>query len=140
MPAVTQVVFYDDVSWPERAEADEVVRVTITRQPVAGGEPARRTTELYLTAARAAELDKSLDHWFERGHRPGKPEAPARTRRKYLEDVRRYADAHGLKTKDGKRPVYESPGGSFNYPDSLLARFDAWEAAGCPPPARDRAA
>jgi len=140
MPAVTQVVFYDDKAWPERVEADEVVRVTIVRQPVSGGDPHKRTTELYLTGANAAALDKALDPWFEAGHRPGKPEAPVRTRRKYLEDVRGYVDAHGLKTKDGKRPAYESPGGSFNYPDPLLAGFDAWEAAGCPPPARDKAA
>ena len=148
MPAVTRVVFYDDKAWPEQVEAAEVVRVTIIRQPVAGGEPARRTAELYLTGASAAELDADLDPWFEIGHRPGA--APAGDKqasgKKRLaggarnasvdlhREMREFFTEHDIRSRpDPSRLVFETPSGSWSYPKWAVELYDQWVADGRPP-------
>jgi hypothetical protein len=147
MPAVTQVILFDDEAWPERVLAEEVVRVTIHWQAIEGEERGQESIELYLTSAGRQELEKDLARWLGIGHRPGSRGSPREPgtrhparpgkgdpgRRDYLGRVREFADSRGLRSKDGLRPVYESPGGGWNYPDPLLDEFDAWETAGCPP-------
>lgn len=143
MPAVTKVVFYDDMDWPGQVEAAEIVRVTVTRQPVDGGEAVTRRTELYLTGEHAAGLDRELDPWFERGHRqgsgPGAAGGPGRKRDKnyrvgplpgsperrlWKERLRRWSDGLGLvNPKDPARPAWMTTTGKHTYPGPLEDGF-----------------
>jgi len=141
MPAVTHVVLYDDKDWPRQVKADETVRVTIVRQPVSGGEPVTRMTELYLSGAHAAELDKGLDPWFEAGHAPspadaapaagrksknlrfGPQDAPkgSQARRDWWQDMRDWADSLGLRNpKAPENKAYQTTTGK-DYPPVDLA-------------------
>jgi hypothetical protein len=146
MPAITRVFLYDDKDWPAQVEAAEVVRVTVTRQPVAGGDPVKRTTELYLSGPHAAELDSGLDPWFAKGHVPGS--APAGTsatqggsrsrqvgpppgtpeRRQWKIRMRAWADANGLRNrKDPRFPAWQTTTGKSSYPNPLEDAFVLFE-------------
>lgn len=146
MPAVTQVILYDDQHWPEQVRADEVVRVTIVRQPVAGGDPVKRTAELYLTGAHAAQLDGELDGWFEIGHRPGSTSAgdrePSRknwaggSRRASVDrhrEIREFIAERDIRSRvDPARLAFETPGGKASYPEWAVELYDQWVADGRP--------
>jgi len=146
MPAVTKVVFYADDKWPdEHVEAAEIVRVTVIRQPVGGGEPVRRAAELYLTGGAAAELDKGLDPWMTMGHaigsspavedvgtgtgrrsknlRFGPQDTPkgSKARRDWWQGMRDWADGLGLRNpKDPGKKAYQTTTGK-DYPPVDLA-------------------
>jgi hypothetical protein len=148
MPAVTQVILYDDKAWPERVEAQEVVRLTVHWQETgAGPARGREDVELYLTAAGRVELVGDLKKWLALGHRPGTGgKAPAArwaggsrdASLKHKEGVRDFADAFGLKSrKDPSRAAYETPTGGWSYPLWLLEAYDRWTAAGRPAPGGD---
>lgn len=149
MPAVHQVVLYDDKAWPERVRAQEVVRVTVHWQEIGDG-PARgrEDTELYLTAAGRAGLVASLKEYFDIGHQPGAVSAKSpqehwtggsrQASLDYWRHVRDFADAFGLKSKkEPSRPAYETPTGSWSYPKWLREAYDRWMAAGSPAPGGD---
>lgn len=152
MPALTQVVFYDDRHWPEHVEADEVVRVTITRQPVHGGDAATRRTELYLTGEHADELDSGLDPWFGVGHRQGSAPASGtaepgqRTktmrrgpqtgagspeRRDWRKRMRKWSDTIGLVNPEAPQyPAWKNAVGKHSYPGDLEVAFELFEQGG----------
>jgi hypothetical protein len=147
MPALTKVVFYDDKHWPEQAEADEIVRVTITRQPVHGGDAVTRRTELYLTGKHADELDSGLDPWFGVGHRQGSAPAGGRelaqkrnwaggSRQASVDrhrEIRKFITEHGIRSRvDASRLAFETPGGKPAYPEWAVELYDQWVADGQP--------
>jgi hypothetical protein len=148
MPAVTQVVLYDDEAWPERVKADEIVQVSIVRQPVSGGSPVRRAAELYLTGARAAELDKSLDYWFGIGHKSGGSPVQGReppglavnwdggTRQASVDrrrKIREFLTERDVRSRvDPSRLAFMTPAGSWSYPKWAVAMYDQWVADGRP--------
>jgi hypothetical protein len=141
MPAVTHVVLYDDEAWPERVLAQEVVRLTVLWQSVEGEEHGQEAVELYLTADGRQRLAADLKRWRELGHKPqGKDVArrasPSSSRKEYRKRERDFADAHGLKNRtDGVHKAYETTTGAGSYYPAWLDRmFEAWEAAGSPPP------
>ena len=147
MPALTKVVFYDDKHWPEQVEADEIVRVTITRQPVGGGEAVTRRTELYLAGKHADELDSGLDAWFEIGHRQGSAPAGGKEPNKKKNwaggsrqasvdrhrAIRKFITEHDIRSRvDKSRLAFETPGGKPSYPDWAVEMYDQWVAEGRP--------
>ncbi len=149
MPAVTQVILYDDKAWPERVPAQEVVRLTVRWQEIGDG-PARgrEDVELYLTAAGRGGLVGSLKEYFDLGHRPGGAAGKASQEHwaggsrdaslHHCRAIRDFADAFGLRSKkDPARPAYETPAGSWSYPKWLRQAFDSWTAAGRPVPGGD---
>jgi hypothetical protein len=149
MPAVHQIILYDDKAWPEHVRAQEVVRVTVHWQEIGDG-PARgrEDVELYLTAAGRVDLVTGLKEYFDIGHRPGAATAkPTRetwtggSRQSSLDhwrEVRDFADLFGLKhRKDPGKPAYETPAGSWSYPGWLRAAYARWMAAGRPQPGGD---
>lgn len=147
MPAVTRVFLFDDKDWPVQVEAAEVVRLTVIRQPVAGGEPVTRTAELYLSGANAAELDGGLDSWLKAGHAPGSAAAgtpaaqgsqdrnrrigpPPGTpeRRQWKARMRAWSDANGLRNrKDPRFAAWQTTTGKNSYPNPLEDAFVLFE-------------
>jgi len=139
MPALTQVVFYDDMAWPgDRVPAQEVVQVTIVRRPLEGGSPSRKAAELYLTGKHAAEVDAVLSPWLtvghplQSGHQRGKttghgPAAPAGSaeRRDWRRDLRKWSDGLGLVNPDAPQyPAWKNKIGKHSYPADLEEAYD----------------
>ena len=153
MPAVTKVIFLDDKHYAEgkaEVEADEIVRVTVTRQPVHGGDAVTRRVEVYLTGSHAAELDKGLDPWFGIGHRQGSAPSGDRPvertkgmrrgpqtgrgspeRREWRKRLRRWSDSLGLVNPDAPQyPAWKNVQGKHSYPVDLERAFELVEQGG----------
>lgn len=131
-----QLVLSDDLTFAttgERIPADESVTISIDG----------RARELDLTAAHAKELRDILDPYMKAGHVPGnepnltspegkrikKPTPSLIEARAEQKKIRDYADARGLKSPDGKRPIYRTEGGGYYYPHSLVVEYQAWVEA-----------
>ena len=146
MPAVTPVILYADLPWPEKVLAEEVVRVTVNWKAVGGEGGGHEAVELYALTGDREQLLKDLARWFEAGHSPGTKPTPedspllvrrpgqtsARDQRR---EVREFVDAYNIRSRKGKdRPAYHNPSGHWWYYAWLLKLFDAWVEAGRPAP------
>jgi hypothetical protein len=128
-----QIVLSDDLVFSlsgERIPADETVLISLNG----------KTRELDLTAEHARELREILEPYFKAGHLPGneppdttsdgkkiKRPTPslieARAEQKKLRD---WADSRGMRSPDGKRPIYRTEGGGYYYPHPLVVEYNAW--------------
>lgn len=125
-----QLILSDDLIYAQtgnRIPAAESVTVSLDG----------RVRELDLTAEHAKELRELLEPWLNAGHPPGGQPAPgtsgtskgfrggaymlSRARQKAIRD---FADERGLKSEDGKRPIYRTPGGGYYYPYKLRKMFE----------------
>lgn len=131
-----QLVLSDDLAFflrGERVPADETVLISIDG----------KTRELDLTAQNAAELRQVLEPYLKAGHLPGNEPAltspdgkklkkptpsliEARAQQKKLRD---YADSRGMRSSDGKRPIYRTEGGGYYYPYPLVKEYEAYVAS-----------
>lgn len=131
-----QLVLSDDLTFAttgQRVPADESVVIALDG----------RTRELDLTAEHAKELREILEPYMKAGHAPGnepnltspegkrikKPTPSLIEARAEQKKIRDYADARGLKSPDGKRPIYRTEGGGYYYPHSLVVEYQAWVEA-----------
>lgn len=131
-----QLILSDDLTYAETGErvpADETVVIALDN----------KTRELDLTAENAKKIRELLGPWIDAGHSPGnqpatKPTASdpsshkggvyvlSRARQRVIRD---FADNLGLKSSDGQRPIYRTPGGGYYYPYKLRKMFEAHQAA-----------
>ncbi len=130
-----QLVLSDDLTYHqtgERVPADETVTIGLDS----------KTRELDLTAENAKKLRELLAPWIEAGHVPGQEQRKddaqqergfrggafieSRARHKAMRD---FADKLGLKSEDGLRPIYVTPGGANYYPTRLKNMYAAHLAA-----------
>lgn len=120
-----QLVLSDDLAYAqgERIPAEETVVIAIDG----------KTRELDLTAAHAKELREMLAPYIDAGHVPGNQPSRAavkppvdviqsRARQKQLRD---WADRKGLRSEDGLRPIYRTPGGGYYYPHDMVKQYEA---------------
>ena len=131
-----QVVVSDDLIFAqtgERVPADETVMLSLDGD----------VRELDLTSAHAAELRETLADWLTAGHVPEKPERRESAHgthgrgvkagsfmesRAKWKKYRDFADDLGLKSEDGKRPIYRTPGWGYYYPYKLRKMYEAHQA------------
>ncbi len=127
-----QVVTSDDLIYTqtgERVPADETIVVSLDG----------KTRELDLTADNAKTLRETITPFLNAGHVPGdtpgvskRDTAPApslvlsRIRKKAIRD---WADARGLRSPDGKRPIWRTSSGGYYYPERLMTMYEAWLAS-----------
>lgn len=128
-----QLVLSDDLTYAttgERVPADESVTISLDG----------RTRELDLTAAHAKELRDILDPYMKAGHVPGnepnltspegkrikKPTPSLIEARAEQKKIRDWADSMGLKSPDGKRPIYRTESGGYYYSYKLLKEYEAY--------------
>jgi hypothetical protein len=127
-----QLVLTDDLALSldgTRIPADETVLISLDG----------KTRELDLTAGHAAELREILEPYMKAGHPPGnepsltspegrkmkKPTPGLIEARVEQQKLRDWADERGLRSPDGKRPVYRTEGGGYYYPSSLVKEYQA---------------
>jgi hypothetical protein len=153
MPAITRVVLYDDKAWPDRIEAQEVVRLSLHWQSVTGEEHGRQDVELYLVTDSREELAKELAAWFEVGHKPGGLPAGevegaelkrtkgmragpltgsgSSERRDWKRDLRAWSDGLNLVNRhDQVHPAWQTTTGKNYYPVALERAFELHEQGG----------
>lgn len=126
-----QVVMSDDLIFAqtgERVPAEESVVIAVDG----------KTRELDLTASNAKALRETLSPFMQAGHAPGhstrdsRGSTPtpglilSRARQQVLRD---WADDRGLRSPDGKRPIYRTAGGGYYYPYRLMKMYDSWLAS-----------
>jgi hypothetical protein len=126
-----QLILSDDLAFSvdgSRVPADETVVIALDG----------KTRELDLTTENAKFLRDLLEPYIKAGHVPGQPSAnkagagpvtslvTARARQKLIRD---WADSLGLKSEDGKRPIYRTESGGYYYPYELMHRYEAYQAA-----------
>ncbi len=117
----------------EREPADETVVIALDGT----------VRELDLTERHAKELRDLLAPYLEAGHPPGaqpsSPEGKSRSKgpnvqlvnaRARQRLVREWADSRGLRSEDGKRPIYRTPGGGYYYPYGLMRMYEAHLTSG----------
>ena len=120
-----QLVLSDDLIFAqtgERVAAEETVVLTLDG----------KTRELDLTAENAKDLRETLAPWLEAGHPPGQQSTTAeredrppdyKASRDRSQLIRDFADEMGLRSEDGERPIYRTPGGGYYYPRKLMQMF-----------------
>lgn len=122
-----QLILSDDLTYAqtgERVQADETVVIALDSV----------TRELDLTAANAKKLRELMRPYLEAGHAPGQQSATSEeksrdsrlvTARARQKAMREFADALGLRSDDGERPVYITPGGAYYYSNKLKQMYEA---------------
>lgn len=128
-----QLVLSDDLTFAttgERIPAEESVTISLDG----------RTRELDLTAEHAKELREILEPYMKAGHVPGnepnltspegkrikKPTPSLIESRVAQKKIRDWADSMGMKSPDGKRPVYRTESGGYYYSYKLLKEYEAY--------------
>ena len=125
-----QLVLTDDLTHHltgERVPADETVLIALDG----------RSRELDLSAQHAKELRELLAPYMAAGHMPDMPpvnptekhvKTPtpslvlARARQKLIRD---FADERGMRSPDGKRPIYRTASGGYYYSFRLMRMYEA---------------
>jgi hypothetical protein len=128
-----QLVLSDDLTFAttgERVPAEETVLISLDG----------KTRELDLTAEHAAELRQIMEPYLKAGHAPGneppltspegkrikKPTPSLIEARAAQKKIRDWADARGMRSPDGKRPVYRTESGGYYYSYQLLKEYERW--------------
>jgi len=126
-----QLVLSDDIAYAqtgERIPADETVIIALDNT----------TRELDLTAENAKKLRELIRPYIEAGHPAGQQSATSQEKsressitlaRARSQVVRDFADNLGLKSPDGKRPIYRTASGGYYYPYKLMKMFREHQAA-----------
>ena len=128
-----KLVLSDDLTYAEtgkRVPADETVLLSINGTH----------RELDLTEEHSKELQEFLQPYLDAGHMPGsappvtdsegkkikKPSPDLIRSRVEMKKLRDWADARGMKSDDGKRPVYRTESGGYYYPWSLVREYETF--------------
>ena len=123
-----QVVMSDDLIFTqtgERVPADETVVLALDG----------KVRELDLTADNAKAVRETILPFLRAGHAPGQNtpgDSPGSTptpglivSRARQKAIRDWADARGLRSPDGKRPIWRTQSGGYYYPDRLMKMYEA---------------
>jgi hypothetical protein len=124
-----QLILSDDLTYAqtgERVPADETVVLAFDG----------KTRELDLTSEHAKELRDLIGPYLEAGHHPtpqaSKPppgvereESSITVARARQQLIRDWADARGMRSPDGKRPVYRTESGGYYYSYRLMRQYEA---------------
>ena len=127
-----QVVMSDDLIFAqtgERIPAEETVVIALDG----------KTRELDLTADNAKALRETIIPFLRAGHAPGQ-NAPGDSRgstptpslilsRARQKAIRDWADSRGLRSPDGKRPIWRTESGGYYYPYKLMKMYESWLAS-----------
>lgn len=128
-----KLVLSDDLAYAtdgRRIPADETVLLSIDG----------KHRELDLTSEHAKELREFLEPYLKAGHMPGneppvtdeagnkvkKPTPALIKSRVEMKKVRDWADARGLRSDDGKRPIYRTESGGYYYPWRMMKEYEAF--------------
>lgn len=128
-----QLVLSDDLAFSlsgERIPAEESVVISLDG----------KVRELDLTAEHAKELRELLEPYLRAGHPPGnEPSLTARDGKRVKrptpsliearatqKKIRDWADARGMRSPDGKRPVYRTASGGYYYSYQLMKEYEKW--------------
>jgi len=128
-----QVVMSDDLIFAqtgERVPAEETVVIALDG----------KTRELDLTADNAKAVRETLLPFLRAGHAPGQNMPSDNSRgstptpslilsRARQKAIRDWADSRGLRSADGKRPIWRTESGGYYYPHRLMKMYEAYLAA-----------
>jgi len=122
-----QVVMSDDLIFAqtgERVPAEETVVIALDG----------KVRELDLTADNAKALRETILPFLRAGHSPGQNTPDSRgsvptpsliLSRARQRAIRDWADERGLRSPDGKRPIWRTASGGYYYPHRLMKMYEA---------------